>query len=208
MESYNDWLAHFGIEGMKWGQRNGPPYPLTARQMNRKERRENKVRAKEYTKELNKKARIYASKADEANSIANKLMVKELKFRTTQPESNKITFADGRSTYLVKREDEENFQKEIAPLKEQYDKAVKEVEFGRDEVSRLLKEIGDTDMRIYLDVYAHDILTGRDAYVSYEKSDVLRFSDEGKPMPAWAQQSFIKYDARYKGKPPEKNRGD
>lgn len=29
METYNDWLAHHGILGQKWGERNGPPYPLS-----------------------------------------------------------------------------------------------------------------------------------------------------------------------------------
>ena len=46
MESYNDWLAHFGIEGMKWGQRNGPPYPLKTGQMSSREQKFNKSLAK------------------------------------------------------------------------------------------------------------------------------------------------------------------
>ena len=30
METYSEYLMHHGIQGMKWGRRNGPPYPLSA----------------------------------------------------------------------------------------------------------------------------------------------------------------------------------
>lgn len=36
---YKDYLAHFGTQGMKWGRRNGPPYPLSYRQMSPEQRR-------------------------------------------------------------------------------------------------------------------------------------------------------------------------
>ena len=39
MESYIDWLAHHGILGMKWGKRNGPPYPLNSSSMSNREKR-------------------------------------------------------------------------------------------------------------------------------------------------------------------------
>ena len=204
MESYNDWLAHFGIEGMKWGRRNGPPYPLSSSQMSKAERKQNKVRAKEYTKSLNEKARNYSDKADKANRIASEMMRKEFDFQRVHSQSNKITLPDGTTTYLVKKEDEDNFKKEIAPLKEQYDEARKEVEAGREEVSRLLKEIGNTDMRIYLDVHAHNIFTGQQFYKRFEKSDISRFVDEGAPMPARANEKGIVYSARYKVKAPKK----
>lgn len=207
MESYSDWLAHFGIEGMKWGRRNGPPYPLSSRQMSKAERKQNKVRAKEYTKALNEKARNYAVKAYEANRLAGEMFRKELGFRAVKAQSNKITLPDGTTTYLVKKEDEDNFKKEIAPIKEQYDKARKEVEAGREEVSRLLKEIGNTDMRIYLDVNAYNTFTGQEFYKRFEKSDILRFVDEGTPMPARANEKGIVYGARYKVKAPKKNKG-
>lgn len=41
---YQDYLKHYGILGMKWGQRNGPPYPLSSRQMNSSERKFNPQR--------------------------------------------------------------------------------------------------------------------------------------------------------------------
>lgn len=39
--SYDDYLKHHGIPGMRWGRRNGPPYPLLRRSMSSAERREN-----------------------------------------------------------------------------------------------------------------------------------------------------------------------
>lgn len=41
METYNDWLAHHGIKGMKWDKRNGPPYPLSDAQRSSTENRLN-----------------------------------------------------------------------------------------------------------------------------------------------------------------------
>lgn len=32
MKTYSEHLAHFGIRGMKWGVKNGPPYPLSSEQ--------------------------------------------------------------------------------------------------------------------------------------------------------------------------------
>ena len=44
--AYKDYLQHWGIAGMKWGQRNGPPYPLSSKQMNSSERKQNAPRKK------------------------------------------------------------------------------------------------------------------------------------------------------------------
>ena len=44
--TYTDYLQHWGILGQKWGQKNGPPYPLGSSQMSRAERRAEKKDAK------------------------------------------------------------------------------------------------------------------------------------------------------------------
>lgn len=41
LDLFNDYLEHHGIMGMKWGVKNGPPYPLDANDHNASERRAN-----------------------------------------------------------------------------------------------------------------------------------------------------------------------
>lgn len=41
--TYEEYLRHSGILGMRWGHRNGPPYPLSRRNMSAAERRANPV---------------------------------------------------------------------------------------------------------------------------------------------------------------------
>ena len=64
MQTYQDWLAHHGIPGMKWGERNGPPYPLRPMQYTKEELREKKKAAAGYNKELRRAQNLRYQRAD------------------------------------------------------------------------------------------------------------------------------------------------
>lgn len=72
--TYDDYLQHWGILGQKWGQRNGPPYPLGSSQMSRAERRAERKDAKwakkRYDKIYNK---AYKSSKKELNNAVVEL---------------------------------------------------------------------------------------------------------------------------------------
>lgn len=60
-----DVLEHYGIEGQKWGVRNGPPYPLERKRMSASEKRA-------YKQEQKGKPTAYLTKRDKANIILEK----------------------------------------------------------------------------------------------------------------------------------------
>lgn len=66
---YPDELAHFGILGMKWGKRNGPPYPLADKDHSASEKKA-EIR-NEYRKAIRNKVRG-TKKAKDAEEEAYK----------------------------------------------------------------------------------------------------------------------------------------
>ena len=70
--SYNDWLQHHGIPGMKWGVMHGPPYPL-GKEVTLKLKRE-KFNGKEiYLPRTNKKVNTLNLSGQTVEDASNKL---------------------------------------------------------------------------------------------------------------------------------------
>ena len=86
-----DYLSHYGIAGMKWGTRNGPPYPLGSEQKSKAEIRKeyradkkeafNRGRSATIAERASDIARKKAEKAEKHGSNAKKEMTKELQDR-------------------------------------------------------------------------------------------------------------------------------
>lgn len=112
---YWDYLCHHGVKGQEWGVRNGPPYPL--------ERSKKEARA--YKRQLNKNDQSIAdAKArylwNANNAAANKRLADK---------------RSGKLGDLNRRE----YEKQRARSQD----ALKDIEKGKKECERLLKELGD-----------------------------------------------------------------
>lgn len=85
MDSKNE-LQHHGIFGMKWGQRNGPPYPLSYAQKNVAEKR---ARSGGYLKPA-----VNSAKKQFANNVAQrtsqKVINKAVGYNTKKEELEKV----------------------------------------------------------------------------------------------------------------------
>lgn len=91
------YLVHHGINGQKWGKKNGPPYPLTASQHSSSEKKagtkgwtkdakemsDDELRKAIHRKRLENEYRRYASEMGKNKAINDSLNVASKTFRTT-----------------------------------------------------------------------------------------------------------------------------
>lgn len=98
--TYEEYLAHHGILGMRWGKRNGPPYPLNEDQMTSKERAKNEV------SEYAAKAYVARKKA----KIREKELVRKHKFE--EKEARRQNRVDERESRRQNRVDEREIERQ------------------------------------------------------------------------------------------------
>lgn len=163
MEPWREELYHHGINGQKWGVRNGPPYPLTLSAHSSKERRSNpKLTLSKYDSEARKEKRrvkgLY-DKAKYAGSVSSftgldpvnlQKKIKKLKSKGYD-ESNrkfrKVAIKEKEATELHKKA-EKAYQKD---LEKAFDAAVKfSKKYGNDK-AKYFKFSEDSNGKI--DIY-------------------------------------------------------
>ena len=76
----NDFLAHHGIQGQKWGVRNGPPYPLQT----------NKLASKIHSEAIKNEPKITKDVTSAANKAGSKMYGLEHKLKTRESTARKI----------------------------------------------------------------------------------------------------------------------
>lgn len=78
--AYEEYLQHWGILGMKWGQRNGPPYPLSTSKMNSSEK-----------KQINKSKKPINGRPKSVKEMSDEELDTKLKRLRKEDEYNRLT---------------------------------------------------------------------------------------------------------------------
>lgn len=93
------YLIHYGIDGQKWGVRNGPPYPLSPSSHSAAEKRANKKAWKTAKKERRKNARD-KSKVDSMSNKELNDQINRIRMEQQYKDITKTEFEKGRDSVV------------------------------------------------------------------------------------------------------------
>jgi len=117
----DEYLQHYGINGMKWGARNGPPYPLNNSQRTAKERKLNPVSEaiENYRKKAKEKAVIVAEKAKQkAIEKKEKLAAEHARMEEEKKKYNYKALSNSElQEYITRARLEQQYRETVLPKK-------------------------------------------------------------------------------------------
>lgn len=115
MDSKNE-LQHHGILGMKWGKRNGPPYPLTGAAKARAEKKAAKLRSKlGETEKIVDSQKPSKQKSTQVQSVERRQQVSEY-FREKNRQKKEVQKKLAKSPSKVKKMTDDELRAAIARL--------------------------------------------------------------------------------------------
>lgn len=117
----DEYLQHYGINGMKWGARNGPPYPLNNSQRTAKERKLNPVSEaiENYRKKAKEKAVIVAEKTKQkAIEKKEKLAAEHARMEEEKKKYNYKALSNSElQEYITRARLEQQYRETVLPKK-------------------------------------------------------------------------------------------
>lgn len=140
MDSKNE-LQHHGILGMKWGKRNGPPYPLTGAAKVRAEKKAAKLRSKLADVEGSLGGQSTSTKEKSSQTPERRQQVSEY-FREKNHQKKEIQKKLDSSSTKIKQMSDEELREAIARLeleKRYADLTIKQVKENKQEISQAKK---------------------------------------------------------------------
>lgn len=177
METYSEYLAHHGILGMKWGKRNGPPYPLNEEDHSASEKKAGYKNSLNGGSDSKKQSKRELRKAEKEEVKRKKQLEKEAVER--ERKSNNPVFV---AKELKERANREEYRSRIDDLHKQADRLVEESQTISDNILSDFKsyKVTDADKKWLLDEIKKDFgsldeFYNDDEFVEFYGMDYARY---------------------------------
>ena len=143
----SNYLAHHGILGMSWGHRNGPPYPLDAKDHSAKEKKMGWIKSLKAKGEAKKKAKQRKANLEKARAAKQAKAAEAQKAKEFQERKEKILSSGSAKEVLKYKGNMTNQELNAALNRIQWERqlsdiAAKENKSNFDKVDDLMKKVG------------------------------------------------------------------